>query len=234
MTGALVRAPVAIRTVNNKKIAKTVPVSSVPNTNLRPSTHGLPDNMTTTVRYRTRVELNPAAGALSTYVFRANSIYDPDYTSTGHQPLGYDQLSALYNHYTVLSSTIKASFGGTFGTSAYCGLITTDQSSTVIPSYALAENPSSTCMYLEGGPSSSQKLPSISNSFNAKKFFGVNDPVDAINDLGAPMGSNAYYAAYFIVFLQAADFTTDLAAISVLVDIEYKVVLSSKLTLTAS
>lgn len=190
--------------------------------------------MTTTVRYRTRVELNPAAGALATYVLRANSIYDPDYTGLGHQPLGYDQLAALYNHYTVLSSTVKASFGGTFATSTYCGIITTDQSSTVIPSYALAENPSSTSIYLEGAPSSSQRLPSITNSFNAKKFFGVNDPVDAINDLGAPMGSNAYYAAYFIIYLQAADFTTDLAAISLLIDVEYKVVLSSKMTLAAS
>jgi hypothetical protein len=43
-------------------------------------------------------------------IMRLNSIFDPDLTGTGHQPYGYDQLSALYNRYRVLSSSWKITF----------------------------------------------------------------------------------------------------------------------------
>lgn len=36
-----------------------------------------------------------------------NSCYDIDETGTGHQPYGYDQLSAIYNRYKVLGIKIK-------------------------------------------------------------------------------------------------------------------------------
>lgn len=32
-----------------------------------------------------------------------NSLFDPNRTGVGHQPYGYDQLSALYNRYRVIS-----------------------------------------------------------------------------------------------------------------------------------
>jgi hypothetical protein len=33
-------------------------------------------------------------------------MYDPNYTGTGHQPLGFDEMANLYNHYTVLKASI--------------------------------------------------------------------------------------------------------------------------------
>lgn len=47
------------------------------------------------------------SGADNYYLFNANSIYDPDRTGTGHQPLGYDQWQNFYSHYRVLSSKIS-------------------------------------------------------------------------------------------------------------------------------
>lgn len=35
------------------------------------------------------------------FVFNLNSLFDPNRTGTGHQPLGFDQLSALYQRYRV-------------------------------------------------------------------------------------------------------------------------------------
>lgn len=58
-------------------------------------------------RYFDNVELDPTTGGIpSEYVFRLNSLYDPDYTNIGHQPMGFDQIMPMYNHYTVIG--IKA------------------------------------------------------------------------------------------------------------------------------
>lgn len=41
------------------------------------------------------------------YVFRGNSLYDPDYTGIGVQPYGYDQLTGLFGKFRVAGSKIK-------------------------------------------------------------------------------------------------------------------------------
>lgn len=40
------------------------------------------------------------------YQFRANGLFDPDYTSTGGQPRGFDEFMSLYNTYGVISSKL--------------------------------------------------------------------------------------------------------------------------------
>lgn len=58
-------------------------------------------------RYFDNIELNATTGGIpSAYVFRLNSLYDVDYTSLGHQPMGFDQIMPLYFHYTVNSVKI--------------------------------------------------------------------------------------------------------------------------------
>jgi hypothetical protein len=49
-----------------------------------------------------------APGAVrGTYVFRGNSLFDPDYTSTGHQPRYFDTYSTIYSRYRVYGSSIR-------------------------------------------------------------------------------------------------------------------------------
>ena len=43
-----------------------------------------------------------AGGATAEYVFSGNGLFDPNITGTGHQPRGFDQLMALYDHYVVI------------------------------------------------------------------------------------------------------------------------------------
>lgn len=57
-----------------------------------------------------------AAGLFGTeQVYRLNSLYDPDFTGTGHQPYGYDQLAALYLRYKVEAVKIFVEWGDVSG-----------------------------------------------------------------------------------------------------------------------
>jgi len=53
------------------------------------------------LRYSTANIISVTSGGLVTHVFSLNGLYDPDYTGTGHQPMGFDQMMPFYNHYHV-------------------------------------------------------------------------------------------------------------------------------------
>jgi len=48
-----------------------------------------------------------AATSEEKFTFAANSMYDPDAQAGGQQPVGFDQLAALYERYKVLNCTIE-------------------------------------------------------------------------------------------------------------------------------
>jgi hypothetical protein len=47
------------------------------------------------------------ANQYSEYTWRANSLYDPDFTGVGTQPAGFAALSTIYSKYRVLSATVN-------------------------------------------------------------------------------------------------------------------------------
>lgn len=49
-------------------------------------------------------------GGVARQQFRINSIYDPDYSGVGTQPLGRDLLAGMYNYYRVLKTVYKCEF----------------------------------------------------------------------------------------------------------------------------
>jgi len=53
------------------------------------------------LRYSQNVTLNASAGIPAHHLFRATSIFDPDFSGLGHQPYGHDSYQAIYNHYVV-------------------------------------------------------------------------------------------------------------------------------------
>ena len=66
--------------------------------------HGYNNNYTVRLTYADALNLAVAGAAGSTsYIWRMNSIYDPDFTGTGHQPLMRDLWASQYDYYTVLA-----------------------------------------------------------------------------------------------------------------------------------
>lgn len=66
-----------------------------------------PDSVRVKLPFEQVLEPAPTLGSLYLYQYRGNSAYDPDYTGVGGQPTGFDQWSAFFNEYTVISSSIE-------------------------------------------------------------------------------------------------------------------------------
>lgn len=60
--------------------------------------------------YTDFVPFADATTAFAWYTFRGNSIYDPNYTGTGHYPSGYLNWATFFNRYKVHASKISVSF----------------------------------------------------------------------------------------------------------------------------
>jgi hypothetical protein len=71
---------------------------------------GFPKKMFMTHEYRETKPIVCTAGAINSYQFSCNGMYDPNITGTGHQPMYFDQMSAIYDHYTVFKSEIIYEF----------------------------------------------------------------------------------------------------------------------------
>jgi len=63
----------------------------------------IPDRFITRMKYSELMAMITAGIGVPSYQqFRVNSIFDPNLTGVGHQPLGHDQFALLYNKYVVL------------------------------------------------------------------------------------------------------------------------------------
>lgn len=62
-----------------------------------------PDKVRVKLVYTTGINIT-SAGTAGGYVFSGNSIFDPDVTGSGNQPIGFDEWSAFYTTYRVLAS----------------------------------------------------------------------------------------------------------------------------------
>ncbi len=66
---------------------------------------GIPRSVLVKLRYH---DVRNLTGAITdSWVYRLNSLFDPDFTGTGHQPLWHDQLALLYNRYQVHGCYIR-------------------------------------------------------------------------------------------------------------------------------
>lgn len=66
---------------------------------------GIASRVVTCLKYHQRLNLSLTGAVANDYIFRLNSLFDPDYTSAGHQPMYFDQLAAIYNKYKVFKTS---------------------------------------------------------------------------------------------------------------------------------
>lgn len=66
----------------------------------------VPNRMIVKMRYSDQATLDANSISASTYTYTLNGLYDPDISGSGHQPMGFDQFSGLYQQYKVLGAKV--------------------------------------------------------------------------------------------------------------------------------
>lgn len=197
------------------------PKRSIPRA-LGSATNGFPKMLQMTHRYVESVRIAaPATGTVGKYLFSCNGMYDPNRTGTGHQPMYFDQLAALYNHYTVTSSRIRVEF--TFENSAINSAnifgVYLEDDSTVTPTSIQDFAEQSTAICATRSASLNVNLPVIKHSWNAKKAFG-GEPLSDPN-LQGTSGADPTEQQYYAVFSSDINVAVANTAIWYTVYIEY-------------
>lgn len=167
------------------------------------------------LRYCETVRLDATTGSSASYLFRANSIFDPNFTGVGHQPYGRDTYESIYNHYRVLKSRISCTFlsnGSSSTGHLVCGVAVKDDSTVELGFDTIRESKGAHYKMLAD---STQKA-TVTNGYNSKKAFPNN-----VSDLNSIMGTNPSEIVFFQIFTTSANNTIDPSSVDVVVTIDY-------------
>lgn len=223
-----------------------------------------PNSMKFNMRYCDLVTIpNHNAGA-GPYVFRMNSIFDPDHTATGHQPRFHDQIQAIYHKYCVigakayveiLASGIPSTGGGGAGGNptvfAYLDDSALADSRSLEQHIELGMPNSSYVMSNIPGDGTRIELSRAKRSFamtyGVRKFWGIDKKTQLIFPSGTGVGDeyveNSDYSAMFGTnparecFLKLKTFepvNSDTATIKARITIDYTVVCYQPIEVGAS
>lgn len=187
------------------------------------------------MRYVERISLTANAGVMQTYGFRASSIYDPNYTGTGHQPMGRDQIGLFYNRYLVVGSRITVTTNDSYqvGTAlpyAYGIQLVNDLGNITAAWDTVKEQGRSVCKIRNTNFNTNR---TVSMGYSLKKFFNISKVKDCQLTHGAHWDYNPTEQPLFVVFVQD-EAKSGNQTVNLVVTIDYAVLCSEPNTLAAS
>lgn len=157
------------------------------------------------------------------YLFRANGMFDPNFTGTGHQPSGFDTMTPLYDHYTVIGSKLRVSFSRT-GTSTdpiICGVMLSDTNSpTVTDGMQGFIESGRGCKWAQLTAYDARGILTLTINCVPHKFLGRSHPLSD-PQLKGNAASDPSEEVFFVVWIMAQDGTTTASTIQASVQIDY-------------
>lgn len=183
----------------------------------RPLT-GFPRQLTMSHKYVENVQVSSSTGIMGKYLWSCNGLYDPNITGGGHQPMYFDQLAALYDHYVVTQSKIQVwiQTQTAASTGFICGInINDDATVTGTSATETAESAQSTLTVVGYAPSAPKYMTA---TWNAKKVF-AGDPLTN-TELQGTSAANPTEVSNYVVFWQHFN-STVAVAVDIVVQITY-------------
>lgn len=176
---------------------------------------GFPKKMTMTHKFFHNGLLTNTTGtpsSIATEQFPVNGMFKPVDGSDTHQPLYFDQMSAIYNKFTVIGSKIKITFVNNQGVNSSGAILTAflnDKNSTIVPvlmSTMIEQTGGKFQVMRSAGNASSGINKSFDYTWSAKKRFG--NGVLANNDLSGNDTTNPVITPGYVIAMQDMSKTT--------------------------
>lgn len=177
----------------------------------------MPIKYKTSNRYATVANLDATAVIPAVHVFRANDLYDPDFTGVGHQPRGFDELMAFYEKFTVIGGRVRVDIPcSDVNLMLYIGLSNT---STALNRNAYEEL-NNFKKVIVGGRSGTGSPRTVYFKYNPNKYLAVSKPLSE-SDLSGGSSASPTRQCYLHVAVASMDDTTDAPSHPVNVTLDY-------------
>lgn len=180
----------------------------------------LPPKFKTTLRYQTTQSIDPALASIGYKIFSANGMYDPDISGAGHQPRGFDQLMAMYDHYTVVGSriVIQAVADNDNTYNQFVGISVKDAAAPLSDQNEYMEG-RGTAWKICGAGNAAQPITLV-NKFSLRKFQSVSRPLSN-NDSRGNISSNPAEESYYHIWTIPVNTSANAGPIRMSVTIDY-------------
>lgn len=186
---------------------------------------GFPGTSRSIFRYVDLDNLDTTIGSVAITGYGANNPFDPYSSPGGHQPMGWDQMTAYYNHYVCIGSKITVTFSpkntsASYGPSLCCGIFLSDD--LTVPTTAASMIEQGLTKYkVMSRTMTSFRPQTVTHHYSTRKFFNVTDVKDNTARLGANTAASPTELAHFVVWCGSLDAGDDPPEISALIKIEY-------------
>lgn len=171
-----------------------------------------PNRLVNKLKYAEYVTVSSVSGE-SHYVFSCNGMFDPNASGVGHQPMGFDQMMAIYDHYTVLNSSIKVTVLTENQRAITTSIHVSDSGLDIGKTRSIETTGSRNSVSLHPFG----EIKSVMQWFNAKDFFGANVENNFL--MRGSAAANPQEQAFFVIKLFDPSLTSE--SISVLVEMEF-------------
>lgn len=203
----------------------------------RISSQPVPMQQTVRLNYDEYFELDPGAIAVADKrVFSINSLFDPDRSTAGFQPYGFDQWSAFYDKYTVIGAKIKVTFtreGSTDEVDVYPQVccIAAMQSSTGLADIRRYTSSTRNVSGVIQADTSGKLVKTL--KINPNRFLGVKNPIGE-DSVTAAITANPSQECFFHVACAPVSGTLNAGILRCYAEIEYTAVFSQPKMLNLS
>lgn len=203
-----------------------------PNNDLASS--GLPLKRLVKFKYVQTVNLGNGTTSTASHHMSTNSLFDPDVTSGGHQPMSFDQWTLLYKTYRVLGSKINVRFLAKQGTqNVIVGVAPTNDIDAALDFPTMLERPGS-----YGKVLTTQFPTYVTRKWSLKRVRNANDEAYSgqLGNTSLSGGTNPANQDYYRIWAANPDSTAAIASnsVSCIVEITYIAELSDRLLLESS
>lgn len=171
------------------------------------------------LRYTDNFQLTSTSGAVASYVFSCNGLFDPNITGTGHQPAGFDQMMLSYEHYCVQSARLTVTALNTSGNIYPTVALSVRASPTPITAIQQIIEDGLVSLDRLNGANVYGSIRELKTSCNIAKFGGLVQVLDN-TDYRGNVAANPVEQSYFHIQLFDSFATTSVVSFEVVIEYE--------------